>query len=68
MTTKKKNEDALFDQRTVQFHIDRGHLKRNDFDKFLKALPDEEGNFDTVVIEEDPLPADAEASSAPSEE
>ncbi len=51
--TTKKNEERLFDLRTVDFHIAHGMAKQSEYDKYLKSLPDDEGNHDTVTIEDD---------------
>ncbi|MCC6272556.1 MAG: hypothetical protein IT572_03730 [Deltaproteobacteria bacterium] len=49
----KKNDEKLFDLRTLDAFQARGTLKPADYEKYLKSLPDEEGNYDTVMIEED---------------
>lgn len=49
----KKNDEKLFDLRTLNAFQSRGILKPADYEKYLKSLPDEEGNYDTVLIEED---------------
>lgn len=49
----KKNDEKLYDIRTLDAFQSRGIVKPADYDKYLKALPDEEGNYDTVLIEED---------------
>ncbi|MFO1462471.1 MAG: hypothetical protein U1F66_01735 [bacterium] len=64
--TVKKNDEKLFDLRTLDAFLTRGVLKPNELEKHLKALPDEEGNYEFVVIEEDE--PESEESSAPSEE
>jgi hypothetical protein len=49
----KKNDEKLFDIRTLDAYQSRGVVKPAEFDKYLKALPDDEGNYDIVLIEED---------------
>ena len=49
----KKNDEKLFDLRTLDAFQSRGVLKPAEYDKYLKALPDDEGNYENVVIEED---------------
>jgi hypothetical protein len=51
----KKFDERLFDQRTLDINLARGSLKKSDYQKFLKDLPDEEGNYDTALVDEDEL-------------
>ena len=54
-----KNSDRLFDIRTLDGFIANGKIKPSDYDKHLKALPDDEGNYEWVTIEmeeEEPTP------------
>jgi len=46
----KKNDDKIFDVRTLDFHLSHGSLKPAEYQKFLTALPDDEGNYDVVQI------------------
>jgi hypothetical protein len=48
-----KNPDRLYDIRTLDGFIANGKLKPSDVEKHLKSLPDEEGNYEIVVMEED---------------
>ena len=49
----KKTDEKLFDLRTLDAFQSRGVVKPAEYDKYLKALPDDEGNYENVVIEED---------------
>ena len=49
----KKNDEKLYDIRTLDAFQSRGIVKPADYEKYLKALPDDEGNYDTVLIEEE---------------
>ncbi|MDL1872744.1 hypothetical protein FBR05_11140 [Deltaproteobacteria bacterium PRO3] len=60
----KKNDEKLFDLRTLDAFQSRGVLKPADYEKYLKSLPDEEGNYDTVLIEEDEDLEDDEAEAS----
>lgn len=40
------------DQRTIARYIERGILSQQDYDKYLQALPDLEGEQETLVIED----------------
>ncbi len=64
--TVKKQDERLFDLRTLDAYQSRGVLKPSDYDKYLKSLPDDEGNYELVVIEEDE--AESVDSEAPPEE
>ena len=51
----------FFDQRTVRKSIENGVTKEEDFNKFLKSLPDEASLADEVPYkDEDDLRAEAE--------
>ncbi len=52
--TAKKNEEQLFDLRTLQSLTTRGIIKPPDYEKYLKSLPDDAENHDFVNAEEDP--------------
>jgi len=60
----KKNDEKLFDLRTLDAFQSRGVLKPADYEKYLKSLPDDEGNYDTVLIEEDEDLEDEEAEGS----
>jgi len=64
--TVKKNDEKLYDLRTLDAYQSRGVVKPSDYEKYLKTLPDEEGNFEHVVIEEDEV--EEANSEAPEEE
>lgn len=51
----KPFNERLFDQRTLEINKARGLIRKADHDKYLKELPDEEGNYDTVLVDEDEL-------------
>jgi hypothetical protein len=57
--TTKKHEDRIYDLRTLEFSLANGKMRPTDYEKYLKSLPDEEGNFDIVDIEEESEPAEA---------
>ena len=49
----KKNPERLFDLRTIEHLISNGAIKQSEYDKHLKSLPDDEGNYDLVNLEEE---------------
>ena len=49
----KKNPEKFFDLRTIEHLISNGTIKQSEYDKHLKALPDDEGNYDLVNLEEE---------------
>lgn len=51
--SSKKNEEKIYDLRTLDNQISRGNVKPADYDKYLKSLPDDEGNYQLVQIEDD---------------
>ncbi len=51
----KHLDPKLFDRRTLELNISRGALKKSDYEKFLHALPDDEGNYESVLVDEDEL-------------
>ena len=54
MASKPFNE-RTFDQRTLEINKARGLIRKADHEKYLKELPDEEGNYETVLVDEDEL-------------
>ncbi len=48
-----KNESRNFDLRTVKRNVESGLIKEDDHTKFLKSLPDESNNFETLPFEEE---------------
>lgn len=49
----KKTEIKFFDQRTYKRNIDMGFIKEDDFKSFVKTLPNCEGQYDIVTMEDD---------------
>ena len=66
--TSKKSEESTFDLRTLDSLVSRGTVKQADYDKYLKTLPDEEGNFQLAQIEDDLDDESEEDLDEPSEE
>ena len=56
----KKNEEKLYDTRTLDNSISRGLIKPTEYDKYLKSLPDDEGNYQLVQIDDEASEAEAE--------
>ena len=44
-------EAKKFDSRIVDRNIQRGSAKQDDYDKFVKELPDDSENAETISIE-----------------
>ena len=51
----KPINERFFDQRTLEINKARGLIRKSDHEKYLKDLPDEEGNYETVLVDEDEL-------------
>ncbi|HBF12876.1 MAG TPA: hypothetical protein DDW49_05745 [Deltaproteobacteria bacterium] len=49
----KKTEIKYFDQRTYKRNIDMGFIKEDEFKSFMKALPNCEGQYDIVTMEDE---------------
>jgi DNA replication protein DnaD len=49
----KQNENRLYDVRTLEQYLARGVIKQNDYEKFLKTVPDDEGNLELIKIDEE---------------
>jgi hypothetical protein len=49
----KKNEERLYDLRTLDNYLSRGLIKPTEYDKYLKSLPDETGNYELVQIDDE---------------
>lgn len=49
---KQQHEPRYFDKRTAKRNIKRGFLKEDEYEKFLKSLPDEAENSVPVSYEE----------------
>ena len=45
MTTTNRDEQKLYDVRTLERNFRKGLITRKDYDKFLKALPDKADNI-----------------------
>ena len=52
--SKTDNPEKAFDLRTLEYQLARGTISQKEYDQYLASLPDEEGNFEEVVIEEEP--------------
>ena len=52
--SKTDNPDKAFDLRTLEYELARGSISQKDYDKYLASIPDEEGNFEEVVIQDEP--------------
>jgi hypothetical protein len=50
----KKYDETLVDKRTVKKLISKGLLTDKDYDEYLKSLPDESKNYDTIKVYEEP--------------
>lgn len=62
-----KNIDLkLIDTRTAQRYINQGLLKKEDYDKYLKSLPDDSENLVSVNFEELSPPALEVVAAEPS--
>lgn len=53
MKLAKALDDKKMDSRVVDRLLSEGKISTADFDKHLKDLPDEEGNFDFVGSQEE---------------
>lgn len=42
----------LVDKRTFQRNLRLGHLKEHDYQKFVRSIPDDAGNFDEMPFED----------------
>lgn len=51
--SKEKNPEQTFDIRTLDVQLQRGTISQKEYDQYLKALPDDEGNYEEVVIQDD---------------
>ena len=45
MTTTNRDEQKLYDVRTLERNFRKGLITRKDYDKYLKALPDKADNI-----------------------
>lgn len=52
MSANQENEKyVLFDVRTLDIHLASGQLKAKQYQDFLKSLPDEKDNCETISFE-----------------
>ena len=70
---KTDNPEKKYDLRTLEYELARGTISQKDYDKYLSSIPDEDGNFEEIIIEDEPsedLPEDMveEGALAASEE
>lgn len=52
MTTKKVIDIKLFDARAVKRNIDKGHITRAEYNRFLKNLPDNSEETDPIEVDQ----------------
>lgn len=45
--------EKYFDVRAVDFYLKKGVISRDEIDKYHKALPNDEENFELTVLQED---------------
>lgn len=45
--------DTFFDTRTRQRYMNKGLISSNDYENYLKALPNDEENFELAPFEDD---------------
>jgi len=60
---KPENPDRKFDLRTLEFQLNRGELTQKEYDQYLKSVPDDEGNYNEVVVKEEEEPANPNEGS-----
>lgn len=65
--SQEKSSERTFDIRTLDAQLQRGAITQKEYDQYLKSLPDEEGNYEEVVIPPDPeeLEDDEESAEEP---
>jgi len=51
----KTNDSKYFDLRTYQRYLTNGELKQDEYKKYLKDLPNDEENFELMLIVEDDI-------------
>lgn len=61
----KRQDLTQLDKRVVQKNIESGVVKKDDFEKYIKSLPDEKENSEQVPFEEDELFPIAEKDKDP---
>jgi hypothetical protein len=52
--SQEKNSERSFDLRTLDAQLRRGDITQKEYDQFLNSLPNDEGNYDEAVIQDDP--------------
>lgn len=52
--SKSDKIEKTFDLRTLEYQLTRGIISQKEYDKYLNELPDDTGNFEEIVIEEEP--------------
>lgn len=62
---RKKDDDLLKDKRIAEMHRRLGKAKPKEYEKDIKSLPDNEGNYEYVDLEEvdETLEAGAETAN-----
>jgi hypothetical protein len=66
--SQEKNPERTFDIRTLDFQLQRGIISQKEYDQYLKSLPNDDGNFEEVVIKEDSFEEDLDEDSFDSPE
>jgi len=49
--SKTNSPEKVFDLRTIEYLLLKGELTQKDYDKYLKSLPDDEGNYAFIEVE-----------------
>ena len=47
--TRKINE-TIYDKRVIDLHVKKGLMTNKDYEEFLKSLPDDSKNADTLKV------------------
>ncbi|MCB1215497.1 MAG: hypothetical protein KDK66_08490 [Deltaproteobacteria bacterium] len=45
----QETQDRRFDQRTLEYKLQRGQIDAQEYQKYLDSLPDEEGNYEVLA-------------------
>ena len=56
--SQDKIPEQTFDLRTLEFQLHRGIITQKEYDQYLKSIPNDEGNYEEVVMQEDPEESD----------
>jgi hypothetical protein len=51
--SSQNSSDRNFDLRTLEYLLARGSITQKEYESFLNHLPDDEGNYQTVEIQEE---------------